>query len=114
MIQQYQLVNLLKIEPLHPSRLNTFRYQLGGIKLILLDEIKIVGNMFIVQLNSRLNDIRSSSEDFGGASITAIGDLSHLKPVMDDYIFNDIQNSEYSILAQTYGVNILECLNLIK
>ena len=56
-------------------------------------------NMFIVQINNRLEDLKGSKEDFGRVSIIAIGDLFQLQPVFDGYIFNDIQNSEYSILA---------------
>ena len=49
----------LKIyKPLDCSRLNTLRSQLGGVQLILLDEISMVGsNMFTVQINNRLKDI---------------------------------------------------------
>ena len=80
--------------------LNTLISQLGGVKLILLDEVSIVGNnMFTVQINNRPKDIKGSKEDFGGVSIIAIGDLFKLQHVLDDYIFNDIQNSEYSILV---------------
>ena len=87
-------------KPLDCSRLNTLRSQLGGVKLILLDEISMVGrNMFTVQINNRLKDIKGSKEDFGGVSIIGIGDLFQLPPVFDGYIFNDIQNSEYSILV---------------
>ena len=55
--------------------------------------------MLTVQINSRLKDIKGSKEDFGGVSIIAIGDLFQLQPVFDGYVFNDIQNSEYSILS---------------
>ena len=70
------------------------------MKLILLDEIPMVeNNMFTVQINNRLKDIKGSKEDFGGVSIIAIGDLFQLQPVFDGYVFNAIQNSEYSILS---------------
>ena len=70
------------------------------MKLILLDEISMVGNnMFTVQINNRLKDIKGSKEDFGGVSIIAIGELFQLQPVFDGYVFNDIQNSEYSMLS---------------
>ena len=85
---------------LDSSRLNTLRSQLGGVKLIFLDEISMVGStMFNVQINNRLKDIKGSKEDFGGVSIIAIGDLFQLEPVMDRYIFKDLDNSEYAILA---------------
>jgi hypothetical protein len=62
------------------------------LKLILLDEISMVGNsMFTVQLNNRLKDLKGSKEDFGGVSIITLGDLFQLKPVMDGYIFTDVQ-----------------------
>ena len=92
--------SLKNYKPLDCSRLNTLRSQLGGVKLILLDEVSMVGsNMFTVQINNRLKDIKGSKEDFGGVSIIGIGDLFQLPPVFDSYIFNDIQNSEYSILV---------------
>ena len=56
----------------------------------------MVGNtMFTVQINNRLKDIKGSSLPFGGVSIVAIGDLFRLQPLMDGYIFKDIDNSEY-------------------
>ena len=92
--------SLENYKPLDSSRLNTLRTQLGGVKLIFLDEISMVGNtMFNVQINNRLKDIKGSREDFGGVSIIAIGDLFQLQPVMDGYIFKDMDNSEYGILA---------------
>ena len=87
--------SLTNYKPLDPSRLNTLRCQLGGVKLIFLDEISMVGStMFNVQINNRLKDIKGSKEDFGGVSIIAIGDLFQLEPVMDRYIFKDLDNSE--------------------
>ena len=82
------------------SRLNSLRCKLGKVKLMFVDEISMVGNcMFNVQINSRLKDIKGSKEDFGGVSIIAIGDLFQLRPVMDGYIFKDVDNSEYGVLA---------------
>ena len=53
--------------------------------------------MFTIQLNNRL---KGSKEDFGGVSIIALGDLFKLRPVMDGYIFTDVQClNSYNILA---------------
>ena len=35
-------------------------------------------NMFTVQLNNRLKDLKGSKEDFGGVSIITLGDLFQL------------------------------------
>ena len=47
-----------------------------------------------LQLNRRLKDIKGSEEDFGG-----VGIIASLQPVMDGYIFKDVDNSEYDLLA---------------
>ena len=84
--------SLKNYKPLDSGRLNTMRCELGALKLILLDEVSMVGNsMFTVQLNNRLKDLKGSKEDFGGVNIITIGDLFQLKPVMDGYVFNDVQ-----------------------
>ena len=68
------------------------RCELGALKLILLDEVSMVGNsMFTVQLNNCLKDLKGSKDDFGGVSIITLGDLFQLKAVMDSYVFNDVQ-----------------------
>lgn len=67
---------------------------------MLLDGISMVGTaMFNVQINNRLKDIKGNGKDFGGISIIVIGDLFQLKPVMNGYVFKDIDNSEYGVLA---------------
>ena len=107
--------SLKNYKALDCSRLNTLRSQLGGLQLILLDEISMVGsNMFTVQINNRLKDIKGSKEDFGGVSIIAIGDLFQLQPVFDSYIFNDIQNSEYSILVPNLWKKYFKMFDLMK
>ena len=59
-----------------------------------------------------LKDIKGSKEDFGGVSIIGIGDLFQLPPVFDGYIFNDIQNSEYSILVPNLWKKYFKMLEL--
>lgn len=71
----------------------------GHIKLIFVDEISMVGNsMFNIQINNRLKDIKGSQLPFGAVSIVAVGDLFQLQPVMDGYIFKDL-DTDYSVLA---------------
>ena len=93
--------SLKNYKPLDSGRLNTMRCELGALKLILLDEVSMVGNsMFTVQLNNRLKDLKGSKDDFGGVSIITLGDLFQLKPVMDSYVFTDVQClNSYNILV---------------
>ena len=55
--------------------------------------------MFNVQINNRLKDIKGSKEDFGGVSMVVIGDLFQLENLMNRYIFKNLDNSEYAVLA---------------
>ena len=73
----------------------------------------MVGNtMFNVQINNRLKDIKGSSLPFGGVSIIAIGDLFQLQPVMDGYIFKDMNNLEYGILAPNIWQELFKMFEL--
>ena len=93
--------SLKNYKPLDSGRLNTMRCELGALNLILLDEVSMVGNsMFTVQLNNHLKDLKGSKDDFSGVSIITLGDLFQLKPVMDSYVFTDVQClNSYNILA---------------
>ena len=51
----------------------------------------MANTMFNMQINSRLKDIKGSLLPFG--------DLFQLQPVIGGYIFKDIYNCEYGILA---------------
>ena len=92
--------SLKNYKSLDSSRLNTLRSQIGRLKLIFIDEISMVANtIFTVQIYNRLKDIKGSSLPFGGVGIVAIGDLFQLQPVMDGYIFKNMGNDEYGVLA---------------
>ena len=107
--------SLKNYKQLDSSRLNTLQSLLAGVKLILLDEISMVGNnMFTVQINNRLKDIKGSKEDFGGVSRIAVGNLFQLQPVLDGYVFNDIQVPSIAYCRLIYGKNTLQCTNLTK
>ena len=95
--------SLKNYKSLDSSRLNTLRSQIGRLKLIFIDEISMVGNtMFTVQIYNRLKDIKGSSLPFGGVSIVAIGDLFQLQPVMDGYIFKNMDNDEYVLAPNVW------------
>ena len=84
---------------LDASRLNSLRCKFAGLKIIFIDEVSMVGNsMFNVQINKRLQDIIGTTNDFGGVSIIAVGDLIQLQPVFDGYVFEDLEN-DYAPLA---------------
>ena len=68
--------------------------------------------MFHVRMNNRLKDMKGSKLDFGGVSMVTIGDLFQPEPVMDRYIFNNQENSEYAVLAPNNWQNNFKMFEL--
>ena len=81
-----------EIPNLSSDMLNTLRSKLLCLKLIIIDEISMVGSKILSQVNSRLKAILDTSLDFGGVSIICVGDFHQLRPVKDSYVFQ-IPNS---------------------
>ena len=80
------------------DRLNTIRTQLKRLQVIFIDEISMVGSRMFNFLNLRLQQIMGTNTPFGALSVIAAGDLFQLKPVFDNWIFNNT-NHGYGDLA---------------
>ena len=55
--------------------------KLKDLKLIIIDEISMVGSSNFNKINSRFKEIFCGSNDFGNIPIIAFRDLNQLKPV---------------------------------
>ena len=66
---------------------NTLRSKLSSLKVIIIDEISMVGSKILSQVNNRLKAIMDNCLDFGGVSIISVGDFHQLRPVKDSYVF---------------------------
>ena len=66
---------------------NTLRSKLSCLKVIIIDEISMVGSKILSQVNNRLKAIMDNSLDFRGVSIISVGDFHQLRPVKDSYVF---------------------------
>jgi endonuclease/exonuclease/phosphatase (EEP) superfamily protein YafD len=80
------------------DRLNTIRSQLQRMKVVLIDEISMVGGGMFNFLDLRLQQIMGTKEPFGGISMITVGDLFQLKPVFDHWIFENSKDG-YAALA---------------
>ena len=58
------------------------------LSVLFIDEISMVGRGMFNFINLRLQEIKGCKIPFGGVSVTAVGDLFQLKPVMDGWIFS--------------------------
>ncbi|XP_063420756.1 uncharacterized protein LOC134705970 [Mytilus trossulus] len=85
-------------KPLAMEQLNTYRLKYKNLKVVIIDEISMVGCKMFNFINGRLQEIMGNNRQFGGVSIIAVGDLYQLKPVMDSWIFHNTA-TEYGNLA---------------
>ena len=77
----------IEYSPLNQDMLTTLRYNLQNIRLLIIDEVSMVGcNMFNF-INLRLQELMGCKEPCGNISLLLVGDLFQLRPVMDRWIF---------------------------
>ena len=65
------------------------RLSLSDLKLIIIDEISMVGNTTLLHIHQRLKDIFSTSSSllFAGIAIIVVGDLCQLPPIRKRFVF---------------------------
>ncbi len=88
--------------PLSNDKLNTMRSRLSKLKLLIVDEVSMVGADTLYHIHRRLQDIMKAGQDdtcFGDISILAVGDLFQLQPVRQGHVF-DLPSDAY---AKLYG-----------
>ena len=73
--------------PLSSNICNTLRCKLSELKLIIIDEISMVGAKTLNQVDARLRQIFKTQRIFGGVNVLVLGDLRQLRPVCDRFVF---------------------------
>ena len=76
---------------LSADELNTFRIKYRHLKVVIIDEISMVGNKMLSFTDTRLQQLTGSKAAFGGLSVIDVGDLYQLKPVSDFLICLDLK-----------------------
>ena len=91
-----------KHKPLSEKRLAEFRHNLSDLKLIIIDEISLVGADLLYQIHMRLCEIKQKNPTkhlFGGIAMVFVGDLMQIHPVMQSLVFEkpkDYQFKQFS------------------
>lgn len=85
--------------PLSASNVNRIHTQLKDLRLIIIDEISMVGAKMLSNIDSRLQQIFKTNLGFGGIPIIAFGDLKQLCPVIDAKIFGVSRAVNYAQLT---------------
>ena len=90
--KMYQGTNLLSAD-----ELNTFRIKYRHLKVVIIYEISMVGNITLSFIDKRLQQLTGTKAAFGGLSVIAVGDLYQLKPVKDFLICLDLKEGASSL-----------------
>ncbi|VDI08176.1 Hypothetical predicted protein [Mytilus galloprovincialis] len=84
---------------LSDDKRNALRSKASKIRLLIIDEISMVGSELLLQIHYRLCEITGINEPFGGISVLAFGDLFQLPPVMQQFVFKPSKDP----LSRMYG-----------
>ncbi|XP_031637004.1 uncharacterized protein LOC116349612 [Contarinia nasturtii] len=82
---------------------NTIRAQLVHLKLMIIDEISMVGSKILHWIHQRLVQIFGKNEPFGGISVIVVGDLHQLPPVGDQKVFKPFRNPNNNRIGSLLG-----------
>ena len=103
--------------PLSSERLNTLRSRIGKLKLLIIDEVSMVGANLLYFIHRRLQDIIGENTDesrFGNISILAVGDLYQLQPVCQPHVFSVPNTGDYARLHGSLWKEKFSLLELTK
>ena len=92
------------------------RLLLADLKLIIVDEISMVGNTTLLHIHQRLKEIfgTASSQLFAGISIIAVGDLCQLPPVRKRFVFDNYKNDCYNICHPWRLFKMIELTKIMR
>ncbi|XP_046810029.1 uncharacterized protein LOC124420612 [Lucilia cuprina] len=87
------------VRPLSSDLVNSLVTKFMHLKLIIIDEISMVGSRMLGYLDSRLKQIFKTTQPFGGISILVLGELKQLPPVGDKWIFSSNSSNPYGTIV---------------
>ena len=100
-------------KPLDMQQLNTMRSRFHDLKIVIIDEISMVGRSMFNYINLRLQEIMGNTRPFGNVSILAVGDLFQLQPVMDAWLFSEKYSTpQLSCLGPNLWLELFEYYEL--
>ncbi|KAK2712719.1 hypothetical protein QYM36_011417 [Artemia franciscana] len=93
------------------DKLNQLRVKLTKLKLLIIEEVSMIGANMFEMINRRLKQIIGTQQDFGGVSILFFGDLYQLRPVADH---NVTMFELEEIMRQKEEKKFAEALNRLR
>ncbi|KAG2215280.1 hypothetical protein INT45_012702 [Circinella minor] len=77
---------------------NTIRASLAELRVVIIDEISMVGQKIFRLVDQRLQQVFGSPRPFGGLSVIVVGDFNQLPPVRAQPVFSTETDNPYITL----------------
>ena len=91
--------NKNELKPMSAELKNKFRNRLWNLKVIIIDEVWMVGAGTLKNIHKRLVEIFDTDLPFAGRSVLFVGDLNQLRRVKDSPIFEAPRGRYLSVIA---------------
>ena len=98
------------------QRKTQYRLALKDLKLIIVDEISMVGNTTLLHIHQCLKEIFgcSSAKLFAGISIIAVDDLYHLPPIKKKAVFDNFKIEAYNLCHPWSVFKMIELTEIMR
>ena len=83
-------------QSLGDKALASFRENFQNLKVLIIDEVSLLGSDMLYKIHLRLNEVLGGNSNFGGIAVILVGDLLQLAPVKASYIFDKPRNPHFA------------------
>ena len=92
------------------------RLSLSELKLIIIDEISMVGNITLLHIHQRLKEIfgSSNSQMFAGISVIVVGDMYQLPPIRKKPVFANFKNDVFNLYHPWHLFTMIELTEIMR
>ena len=106
----------LAIPAMSDQRKTQCRLSLKDLKLIIIDEISMVGNTTLLHIHQRLKEIfgTSSTKLFAGISMIAVGDLYQLPPIKKKAVFDSCEIEFHNLCHPRSVLTMIELTEIMR
>lgn len=95
--------------------LNSMRSKYAELKILIIDEISMVGAQTFSNLNLTLQEIFEVNQPFGGISVFAVGDLMQLNPVGEKPVYKQITTGYSSLLTTVWTLfSLYQLIDIVR
>ena len=104
------------VPPMSDQKRTQMRLSLSELKLIVIDEISMVGNITLLHIHQRLKEIfgTSNSQMFVGISIIVVGDMYQLPPIHKRTVFDDLEKNVFNLYHPWHLFTMIELVDIMR